>query len=293
MNVLVTGANGFVGKALTPALLDAGHQVTVLVRDASTYDSPESVEVVGGDLLDAPSLVGDFDNIDVAYYLVHSLKTGSEFVERDRTAARTFATIASSAGVERVIYLGGLGETGSDLSEHLRSRREVEEILGEGDFALTTLRAAIIIGAGSASFTMIRQLAERLPIMVTPKWVRTHCQPIAISDVVRFLVGVLDVPETANDTFEIGGPEVLTYEDMIRRTASHLGRRPVIIPVPVLTPALSVYWVDLVTDVPKSIAHPLIYGMKNPVVVMDDRIREFVQFDLTTFDESIEAALGR
>ncbi|MFW6153099.1 MAG: NAD(P)H-binding protein [Halobacteriota archaeon] len=292
MNVLVTGANGFVGRNLTPALVEAGHRVTALVRDASAYDGPDGVRVVEGDLLDEASLKGDFEGIDAAYYLVHSLKAGEAFAERDRTAARTFAVVAGYAGVDRVIYLGGLGETGSDLSEHLRSRQEVESILRDGTFELTTLRAAIIIGEGSSSFTMIRQLAGRLPIMVTPRWVRTKCQPIAISDVVAYLAGVLEIPATAGNTYEIGGPEVLTYEEMIRRTAAHLGNRILIIPVPVLSLTLSVYWVDLVTNIPKHVAHPLIYGMRNPVVVTDNRIRDHLPIELTPFDEAVERALA-
>lgn len=291
MNILVTGATGFVGSSLLPALVSADHAVTTMTRDASSYEPPNGVSVVEGDLLEPSTLAGDFEDCDVAYYLVHSLQAGEAFAERDREAARNFARAASDAGVGRVIYLGGLGETGEELSEHLRSRREVEAVLAEGEYALTTLRAAIIIGHGSSSFTMIRQLAGRLPVMVTPRWVRTECQPIGIRDVVAYLTGVLEVPETAGETFEIGGPEVLTYEAVLRRTANQLGNKPLIIPVPVLTPALSVYWVDLVTDVPKTVAHPLIYGLKNPVVVTDDRIRDLVTIELTPFDEALADAL--
>ncbi len=292
MNILVAGATGFVGGSLVPALVSAGHSVTAITRDADSYDPPAGVSVVEGDLLNPSSLAGDFENIDVAYYLVHSLQAGSEFAARDREAARNFAHAASKAHVDRVVYLGGLGETGEELSEHLRSRREVESILADGEYDLTTLRAAIIIGAGSTSFRMIRQLAERLPVMITPQWVRTPCQPIAIQDVINYLVGVLDEPKTAGQTFEIGGPDILTYEKMLRRTAQHLGNQLYIIPVPVLSPALSVYWVDLVTDVPKSVAHPLIYGLKNPVVVTDDRIREYLPIELTPFDTAVEQAIA-
>jgi len=291
MNVVVTGATGFVGSDLVVRLREDGHDVTAMTRDAAAYDPPEGVAVVEGDLLDVDSLQGAFEGIDAAYYLVHSLQTGAEFAKRDRGAARNFATAASEAGVERVVYLGGLGETGADLSEHLRSRREVESILAEGTYALTTLRAAIIIGDGSASFRMVKQLAGRLPVMITPKWVRTLCQPIAIEDVIEYLVGVLAVPETANDVFEIGGPDVLTYEEILRRTAAKLGRSPLIVPVPVLSPGLSVYWVDLVTDVPASVAHPLVYGLKEPVVVTEDRIRELVPVEPTPFDDAVAAAL--
>ncbi|MFW6448676.1 MAG: NAD(P)H-binding protein [Halobacteriota archaeon] len=293
MNVLVMGASGFVGSALLPALVDAGHDVRALVRDASRFEPPDGVTIVEGDLLQPASLDGVFDGIEVAYYLVHSLRTGPDFAARDRRTARTVATRAADAGVERVIYLGGLGEVGADLSEHLASRREVESILATGQYALTVLRAAIIIGAGSASFTVIRDLAGRLPVMITPRWVRTECQPIAIDDVVTYLIELLRHPETAGQTYEIGGPDIVTYEQLIRMMARHLGRRLVIIPVPVLTVGLSVYWIDLVTRVPKSIAHPLVHGLQNPVVVTDHRIREIIPIELTPLDEAIEAALER
>lgn len=292
MRVLVTGATGFIGSRLVPALLDAGHEVRVLVRDAAGYDAPDGLDVAEGDLLEPGSFEDALGGVDAAYYLVHSMRAGADYAERDRRAARNFAAAASEAGVTRVVYLGGLGEERDRLSEHLRSRREVEHVLGEGDYDLTTLRAAIIIGRGSASFEMIRQLAKRLPVMVTPEWVRTRCQPIAVVDVVAYLVGVLDTPETAGDTFEIGGPDVLTYEDVLRRTARVLhGWEPLIVRVPVLTPRLSAYWVHLVTDVPKPVAHPLILGLKNAVVVTDHRIEELVPVDLTPFDEAVARAL--
>ncbi|MFB6295659.1 MAG: NAD(P)H-binding protein [Halobacteriales archaeon] len=294
MRVLVTGATGFVGGRLIPALMGDDHEVTVLVRDADRYreDHPaEGVRIVEGDLLE-PGSFEDALDVEAAYYLVHSMRSGADFEERDRRAARNFARAASEAGVERVVYLGGLGEERDELSSHLRSRREVESILGEGDYHLTTLRAAIIIGAGSTSFDMITQLASRLPVMVTPRWVQNDCQPIAIGDAVAYLTGVLSAPETAGGTYEIGGPDVLTYGAMLERTAGLLGRRLFIIPVPVLTPRLSTYWVDLVTDVPKSVAHPLILGLKNPVVVTDDAITEHVQVSLTPFEEAAAAALA-
>jgi len=292
MDVFVTGATGFVGGELVPALVSAGHSVTAMTRDASTYDPPDGVSVVEGDLLDATTIEGNFEGVEAVYYLVHSLRTGKEFAQRDREAARNFARGATEAGVDRVVYLGGLGEADAELSEHLRSRREVESVLAEGGYDLTTLRAAIIVGEGSASFAMVRQLAGRLPVMITPRWVRTECQPIAIWDVVEYLVGVLDVPETRNETFEIGGPEVLTYQQMLTRTADHLGKRLFVVPVPVLSPGLSIYWVDLVTDVSKSVAHPLIYGLKKPVVVTDESIRDLVPVELTAFDTAVERALA-
>jgi uncharacterized protein YbjT (DUF2867 family) len=292
MRVLVTGATGFVGGRLVPRLLAAGHDVTVLVRDAQRYDPPEGVTVVEGDLLDPDSLSAADLEADAAYYLIHSMRTGSDFAERDRRAARNFVALADAAGIDRVVYLGGLGEEGEQLSTHLRSRREVEAILAGGEAELTTLRAAIIIGAGSASFEMIRQLADRLPVMVTPRWVNTRCQPIAIDDVLAYLVGVLDHPETAGETYEIGGPDVLTYADILRRTAALLGHSLWIVPVPVLTPRLSSYWVGLVTDVPASVARPLIDGLRNPVVVVDDRLQELLAIDRTPFEVAVERALG-
>jgi uncharacterized protein YbjT (DUF2867 family) len=306
MKLFVTGAGGFVGSRLVPALLDAGHEVTVLTRDATRYRGPPGVDVVEGDLLEpgAFRLVGGDPTeetlgtilrereIDAAYYLVHSMGSGEDFETDDRTAARTFTRGVSEAGVARVVYLGGLGVDSDSLSPHLRSRREVERVLAEGEPALTTLRAAIIIGEGSASFRLVRQLASRLPVMITPKWVETQCQPIAIDDVVAYLVGVLSVEETAGETYDIGGPEVLTYREFIRRTGRQLGQEPRIVSVPVLTPRLSAYWLGLVTDVPRGVAAPLIEGLKNPVVASDTRIRDLVDVDLTPFDVAVARALG-
>jgi uncharacterized protein YbjT (DUF2867 family) len=291
VRVLVTGATGFVGSRLVPELVAAGHDVRALVRDPERYDPPEGVEVVVGDLLDADSLAGVFDSIEAAYYLVHSMGSGGDFAERDRRAARNFADAAEAAGVGRVVYLGGLGEDRDELSEHLKSRREVEAILADADPALTTLRAAVIVGAGSAGFDLVVQLVKRLPVMVTPQWVRTPCQPIAVQDVVSYLVGVLDESETAGETYEIGGPEVLSYQTMMERTAALVDQRLYILPVPVLSPKLSTYWVDLVTDVPRSVAHPLIHGLKNPVVVHDDSIRDVLPFELTPFEDAARDAL--
>ncbi|MHC3436676.1 NAD(P)H-binding protein [Natrialbaceae archaeon A-gly3] len=292
MHTLVTGATGFVGSRLVPALCEAGHDVSVLVRDATSYDAPEEVTVFEGDLLEPASLEDALESVDAAYYLVHSMGSGAGFEYRDRQAARGFERAASTAGLERVIYLSGLGDDRDGLSEHLRSRREVETLLAAGTYDLTILRAAVIVGDGSASFRMIRQLATRLPVMVTPRWVYTECQPIAVEDVIAYLVGVLETPETAGETYEIGGPEVLTYREMLEETARKLGGRdPVVLPVPFLTPRLSAYWVDLVTDVPASVAHPLIDGMGNRVVVTDSEIRDVLDVELTPFPVAVDRAL--
>lgn len=292
MRVLVTGATGFVGGRLVPELLERGHEVVALVRDASGYDSPDGVEVVEADLLEPDSLPPAMD-VDAAFYLVHSMHGGSDYAERDRQAAEYFQAAADEAGVERVVYLGGLGGDEDELSEHLRSRREIERVLDDGDYDLTVLRAAIVIGAGSTSFEMVRQLATRLPVMITPKWVRTRVQPIGIDDVVAYLAGVLEVPETADDVFEVGGPTVLSYEEVLVRTSTiAAGRPPLVVPVPVLSPQLSAYWVDLVTSVPAQVAHPLILGLRNEVVVSDHRIEDLVEVDRTPFEETVRRALA-
>ena len=292
MKVLVTGATGFVGGRLVSALLAAEHDVSVLVRDRDRYDPPAGVTVFEGDVLEQGSFESALADVDAAYYLIHGMGAGGGFEERDRQAANYFERAASAAGLQRVIYLSGLGADEDDLSAHLRSRREVERVLSEGHYQLTVLRAAIIVGDGSASFRMVRQLASRLPVMITPRWVSTRVQPIAISDVISYLVGVLDVPETAGDTFEIGGPDVLTYREMLIETGKLLsGREPFVVPVPFLTPRLSAYWVDLVTDVPASVAYPLIDGMTTDVVVTDDRIRSLVPIDLTPYETAVRRAL--
>jgi uncharacterized protein YbjT (DUF2867 family) len=293
MRVLVTGATGFVGGRLVPALVDAGHDVVALVRDPEEYDPPAGVTVAVGDLLEPGSLDDALAEVDAAYYLVHSLNesNGDDFAERDRLCARNFVAAADAAGVDRVVYLGGLGDDNDALSAHLRSRREVERILDEAEADLTVLRAAIIVGAGSASFDLVRQLVSRLPVMITPKWVRTDCQPVYIGDVVEYLVGVLEASATADETYEIGGPDVLTYQEMLRTTARALGRRLYILPIPVLSPRLSAYWLDLVTDLPPEVTHPLVDGLKNPVVVTDNSIRNHVAVDPTPFEESVRLAL--
>jgi len=290
MRVLVTGATGFVGGSLLPALLERGHEAFAFVRDRERYDGPDGVELIEGDLLDPPV---ELPSVDAAYYLVHSMGAGGDFAARDRLAARTFVDAADAAGVDRAIYLGGLGDDGDRLSDHLRSRREVEHLLETGAFDLTTLRAAIVVGDGSAGFELITQLAERLPVMVTPKWIETECQPIFVDDLVAYLVGVLETPETAGRTFELGGPDVLTYREMLERTAEALSERPpYIIPTPIISPRISALWLRLFTDVSPDIARPLIAGLGNTVVVGDSEIDELVAVELTPFDDAIRSVFA-
>jgi uncharacterized protein YbjT (DUF2867 family) len=251
------------------------------------------VEIRKTELADAASLSCDLEGCAAAFYLVHSMMSaGDEYARRDQELAVTVGRAAHAAGLERIIYLGGLGETGAHLSQHLSSRREVEGALASAGVPVTVLRAAMIIGSGSASFEILRYLVHRLPVMITPKWVSTPCQPIAVQNVLAYLVGVLAVPETTGGVFDIGGSEVLCYSDIIRVMADELGLpRRWIIPVPVLSPRLSSYWIHLVTPLSHKIAIPLAEGLKNPVVCRDDRITRLVPQKLSNVREAIRAAL--
>jgi len=290
--VLITGATGFIGRRLTARLVEEGYRVRCLVRCEASELLP-GAEQVSGDLLQPLSLAAALNAVDTVYYLVHSMSGGrSGFERRDREAAVNFVAAAERAGVRRVIYLGGLGETGDDLSEHLRSRREVADILQRGRFSTTFLRAAIIIGAGGASFEMVRSLVNRLPVMITPRWVNTRCQPIAVRDVIDYLAGCLADERTAGRTFDIGGPEVLTYREMMERFARIEGRELFILPVPVLTPKLSSYWVGFITPVPPSVSMPLIEGLKNEVICRDQEIQDLIPIRLTPYDEAIRTSLS-
>jgi len=289
MKVLVAGASGFVGRRLCPALEQHGHAVRAMTRRPQSYRGVG--EPVLGDVSDAGSLDAAADGCQAAYYLVHSLAS-TNFEKDDASGARAFGSAAVRAGVERIVYLGGLGRDDDELSAHLRSRREVEHLLGEGGVPVTTLRAGIIVGYGGISWEMTRQLVEHLPLMVTPRWVHTKTQPIAVDDVVRYLVGVLDVPETAGRAFDIGGPDVLEYVEMMRRVAVIEGRRRVVIPVPLLSPSLSARWLALVTDVDTQTGRSLIDSMTNEVIVRDDSIRKLVQFEPMEYDDAVLQALG-
>jgi len=289
--VLVTGATGFIGRRLVSALADEGFRVRAMVRRPEAV-APEGVEAVVADLLEPLSLDAALDGVDTAFYLVHSLAAGrAGFEQRDRQAAENFVTAADKSGLRRVIYLGGLGETGSGLSEHLSSRLEVAEILRKGRLSTTVLRAAIIIGAGGASYEIIKALVDRLPLMITPRWVSTRCQPIAIDDVIKYMTRCLRDERTSDGTFDMGGPEILSYRQMMERFARLRGKRLLIVPVPLLTPKLSSYWVGLVTPVKPSISMPLIEGLRNEVVCRDSRLRDLLPFSLTPFDEALRRAL--
>ncbi len=274
--VLVTGATGYVGGRLVPRLVAAGHRARVLVRDPKRLagrDWLSRVEVAAGDVLDPVSLASALAGVDVAYYLVHSMASGAGFHARDVSAARGFGQAAAAAGVRRLVYLGGLGDPSSGLSEHLRSRQETGAALREGGVPVTEFRAAVVVGSGSISFEMIRYLTERLPVMICPRWVYTRVQPIAVDDLLDYLVAALEVSESTGQILEIGGSDVLTYGEMMLGYAAVRGLHRRLQPVPVLTPVLSSYWVHLVTPIPSSIAEPLIEGLRSETIVRDDRAR--------------------
>jgi uncharacterized protein YbjT (DUF2867 family) len=231
------------------------------------------------------------DGAEVVYYLVHSLGSG-DFEQRDRTAAAVVAYAAEAAGVQQIVYLGGLAEEAPDLSPHLRSRAETAEILASRSVPVTTLRAAMIIGAGSAAFETIKALVEHLPVMVCPRWVSTPTQPIAIADAIGYLSGVAGRKEAFGEAYDIGGPEVMTYRQMIERIGRAVGRRPVLVELPVLTPRLSSLWLHLVTPVGASVARPLVEGLRTETVVRDARIRELVPLELTSFDDAVASAFA-
>jgi uncharacterized protein YbjT (DUF2867 family) len=289
MRVLVAGASGFVGSRLCPALREAGHTVLAMTRHPESYRGVG--DPVAGEVCDVDSLRVALRACEVAYYLVHSLDR-ADFQEHDAQAARNFAVAAKEAGVGRIIYLGGLGDDEDELSAHLRSRRQVEALLGEQGVPVVTLRAGIIIGHGGISWEITRQLVENLPAMVTPSWVHTRTQPIALPDVVHYLVGTLDLAVTRSTEFDIGGPEVLAYLDMMRRVATIEGRLLVIVPVPILSPQLSSYWLSLVTNVDVRTGRTLVDSMTNEVVVRDDRIRQLIPFEPMDYDAAVLCALG-
>ena len=290
MRILVTGASGFIGGRLATALTADGHDVRAMTRHPDTYRGAGTA--VGADVFDPDTLAPALEGCDAAYYLVHSLDEAN-FEKLDAQAARDFAHAAKAAGVRRIVYLGGLGDDSDDLSPHLRSRRQVERIFEESGVPTTALRAGIVIGHGGVSWELTRQLVEHLPFMITPRWVRTRTQPISIADAVRYLVGVLDVDDPACHHYDIGGPEVLRYVDMLRRVAVIEGRTLFIVPVPLLSKSLSSRWLSLVTDVDLQTGRSLIESMSNEVVVRDGgSIREVVPFEPMDYDEMVLLALG-
>lgn len=292
--VLVLGATGYVGGRLVSKLLDAGHGVRVLTRSAGRaerYEWSDRVQAFTGDVLDPDTLAPALEGCDAVYYLVHSIGTGGDFASTEATSARNVRDAADAAGLRRIVYLGGMG-SGDGLSQHLASRHRVGEILAAGRTATTELRAAVIIGSGSISFEMLRYLTEVLPVMVTPRWVRTKCQPIAISDVLYYLTAVLDDPETVDRVLQIGGPDVVTYAEMMQTYAEVAGLpRRIIVPVPLLSPRLSSRWVGLVTPLPARVAVPLIDSLRHEVVMTEHDIDLLVPHRPLTFRESLELAL--
>jgi uncharacterized protein YbjT (DUF2867 family) len=298
--VLLTGSTGFIGGRLLYALDERGFTVRCLVRKGESLRPPRRLQsesaVVYADLLDPDSLPPALEGVGAAYYLVHSMggrsiKETMAFADRDRRCAENFIRTAEKAGVKRIVYLGGLGEVGKGLSEHLSSRQEVARILQSGAVQTTALRAAVIIGAGGASFEIVRSLVERLPVMLCPRWVDTRSQPIAVENVIDYLAGCLEQEATAGLTLDIGGPDIMTYRDLMRLYARVRGLKRWIVTVPVLTPKLSAFWVNLITTVPAGIVYPLIEGLKNEVICRDNRIRELVPVQLRTMNEAICTAL--
>ncbi len=299
--ILVTGATGYVGGRLIPALLEDGYRVRAMGRSLEKiscrpWAGHSRVELVQGDVLDLESLKRAASGCWVAYYLVHSMIAQKEkFVEADRRAAKNMVAAASAAGLERIIYLGGLaGSARGPVSKHLKSRIEVADILQSGPVPTTDLRTPMILGSGSASFEILRYLVERLPAMTTPRWVRSLNQPIAIRNVIGYLTGCLEKEETIGQTYDIGGPDILTYRDLLDIYAREAGLpKRLIIPVPVLTPTLSALWIHLISPVPASIALPLTEGLTSDAVCTENRIQEIIPQKLLSCREAIRLALDR
>ncbi len=298
--IFVAGATGYIGARLLPLLLDAGYHVRALARAPEKLKNRHwaqhpSLEIIKGDVLDRASLQSALSQCSAAYYLVHSMSPGvKDFASTDRDAAQNMAEAAAAEKLEQIVYLGGLGDEQGQLSHHLQSRTEVGSILRQGPVPVTILRAAMIIGSGSASFEILRYLVDRLPVMITPRWVDTPCQPIGVRNVLHYLVGCIREPKTIGETFDIGQPEVTNYRELMETYAEEAGLpRRWILPVPVLTPRLSSYWIHLVTPVPASIARPLAEGLSNPVVCQENRIVELLPQELFDARKAIRLALDR
>jgi uncharacterized protein YbjT (DUF2867 family) len=287
VKVAVFGATGVIGQALLPLLAEE-HDVVAVSR--GPQEAGSGVRWAEADVASGEGVPAALAGVDTAYYLVHSLGA-RDFERQDREAAANVSRAAADAGVRQIVYLGGLGGDEPDASAHLRSRRETGVGLAEDGVPVTTLRAAMVVGKGSAAFETILGLVRRLPVMITPSWVSTPTQPIALDDVARYLAGVAGNADALGETFDVGGPEVMTYREMIERIAALLGKRPRIVEVPVLTPALSALWLELVTPVNASVARPLVEGLRNPTVAREERLRTLVPFELTPFDEAAKRAL--
>ncbi|MCE5333818.1 MAG: NAD(P)H-binding protein [Desulfobacteraceae bacterium] len=299
-NILLTGTTGFVGGRLLRELSKRGLSPRCLVRSVDKFrrnfsDYPADC-VFEGDLFGSDTLRKALEGVDLAYYLVHSMGGHSlfdvaQFAERDRWAARNFVRAANKAGVKRIVYLGGLGEIADNLSKHLMSRHEVADILESGLAKATIFRAANILGAGGAPFEILRYLVERLPLMVVPRWVDTRCQPIDIEDAIAYLAGCIDHPATEGGEFDIGGPDIITYREMMLIYARVRGLKRVVISLPLLTPRLSSLWISLLSPVPAGVVSPLLEGLRNEVVCRENRIRQILPLNLTPLEVSICKAL--
>ena len=289
MKAAVLGATGFVGRALVPELVRRGDEVAAVSRRPGPPS--DGVRTFAADVTDERAVRRALDGAEVAFYLVHSLGS-PDFADVDRRAAASVVRAAEHAGVRQIVYLGGLGDDRPDLSPHLRSRHETAQALAAGSVPVTTLRAAVVVGRGSAAFETIVALVDRLPAMVAPRWISTATQPIALADVVAYTAGVAGLGAALGQSFDVGGPDVLTYRQMIEGIARLRGRRPVIVEVPVLSPRLSSYWLHLVTPVRAGVARPLVEGLRIPTVARDRAIRELLPIPLTPFVDAAREALG-
>lgn len=289
MRAAVLGATGFIGRALVPVLAEGGDVVAVSRRGGD--EMGERVRAVAADAGDVGALRAALEGVDVVYHLVHSLGS-SDFSAADNRAAANVAREAERAGARQIVYLGGLGDDAPDLSPHLRSRAETARVLADGEVPVTTLRAAVVVGKGSAGFETIVALVDRLPLMIAPRWVATATQPIALDDVVGYLADVAAKPEALGESYDVGGPDVLTYREMIECVARLRGRRSRIVEVPVLSPRLSSYWLHLMTPVRANVSRPLVEGLRNPTVVRDGRIQELLPRQLTPFEAAARTALA-